>query len=159
VVGRLGIFCVYFLAGLGAGFALWGSRIDNLSEGLNRMLLEQESLRARLGSPAPDRSSDVLAEIASLSSELRVQAELLQQQSDAIGGLAGSKEQELRASLTRCGQTEVRLQTQLEQCLFAKSKIERGPAAASSEPQRGTGTMGAERTVELPQEVLRKLKP
>jgi hypothetical protein len=151
--------CVYFLAGLGAGFALWGSRIDNLSEGLNRMLLEQESLRARLGSAPPDRSSDLLAEIASLSNEVRLQAELIQQQSNAIGGLAGSKEGELRASLARCGQAENRLQTQLEQCLFAKSKLERSAEAARKEAPRAAGSMGAERTVELPQEVLRKLKP
>ncbi len=162
VVGRLAIFTVYFLAGLGAGFVMWGSRIDNLTEALNRMLLVQESLRARLGAPSPDRPSDVLSELASLSADVRLQAELIQQQSDAIGSMAGSKETELRSSLSRCSQVEGRLQSQLERCLFAKSKLERSAVEteADSAPSQSSGNTGTvERTVELPQDVIRKLRP
>lgn len=162
-------FFVLFLAGLGTGFAMWGNRVDHLTSSLNRMILEDETLRARLARTISEQQASadggtVLSAVSLLSTELRMQAEMIDQQSRAIEQLAGNKEKELRASLSECSAVGSRLEKQLESCLFAKTRFERAPAyepESEPEPAAGrhrSGKPTVSRTITLPEEVLERAR-
>jgi len=131
--------------GMSAGFLLWGARVDTLNQTLDRMILEDDALRARI---AVDRDSvtgdPIFSELAAISNQVHAQGLALTDQVRALEGLAGNRSEQLAGSLRECSAIQERIQVQLEQCLFARSELERTLASLRAEaerPQRGTQTL------------------
>jgi len=163
MAARLAGWAVFFALGLGVGFVLWGSRVDNLVESLNRMILEDDTLRARLAAPVAehDDGNAVLSTLALLSSQIRMQADLINQQSHVLDKLTVGREKEMASSLDRCNEVETRLQEQLEACLFAKSRLERGASATTDAPRAAAPRRGSQivtESREQPDAVIRELR-
>ena len=153
-------FGVYVLLGLGIGFALWGNRVSNLTAALNRMMLEDDTLRARLAQQQNTTGSDataLLSTLSLLSAEVSMQADLIDKQSKILDKMTSGREQQLKASLGKCTSLEGRLQSQLESCLFTKASLQREveelQLQAANAPRRGsvpfrTSVSSAEEVVE-----------
>lgn len=160
---RLAAVVVYVFLGLGVGFFLWGNRVTNLTAALNRMMLEDDTLRVRLAHQQNTTGSDdtaVLSTLSLLSAEVSMQADLIDKQSRILDKLADGREKELKASLTKCNSAEGRLQSQIESCLFAKASLERQieefQQASASAPRRGSAPF--ETSVRSAQEVLEDVR-
>ncbi len=167
---RLAAVVVYVFLGLGVGFVLWGNRVSNLTAALNRMMLEDDTLRGRLAHRQSTTGGDgtaVLSTLSLLSAEVSMQADLideqskiLEKQSRILDKLANSREQELKASLTKCSSAEGHLQSQIESCLFAKASLERQISelhqAAAGAPRRGSAPF--ETRVRSAQEVMEEVR-
>lgn len=128
------------LIGLGSGYLMWGSRVAFLTESLNSMVLEQETLRARLtvGGPAPTpgaaaaapvegeegepgaaptlAATDLGTAVGALKDEVQYQAKLIDEQTRLINRLLEASEREGGPGLQTCQQNMQVLTGQLQQC-------------------------------------------
>ena len=162
VLWRLTRTGVYVLLGLGVGFALWGSRVSNLTASLDMMTLQDENLRSRLAQqqrPGADDDTALLTTLSLLSSEVSLQADLIEKQSLVLEQLTSGREEKLTSSLARCTQTETRLEGQLEACLFSKASLERTVAKldahSNAAPRRGSAEIKT--SVRSAQEVMEEV--
>ena len=89
---RLAAVVVYVFLGLGVGFVLWGNRVSNLTAALNRMMLEDDTLRGRLAHRQNTTGGDgtaVLSTLSLLSAEVSTQADLIDEQLEP-GAVSGA---------------------------------------------------------------------
>lgn len=146
---------LYVVAGIGAGYILWGTRTGNLTEALNRMILEQDALRVvvteqtrivdrltavpEIDPQELDRIRESLAD--ALASLEGTTASLEQANRDLA--LARTSLRETSASLQSCDEAQERVQAQLERCVFEKADLMRMvPRRNTVEtPRRGTSTV------------------
>jgi hypothetical protein len=126
------------LIGLGAGYFMWGSRVANLTESLNSMVLEQETLRARLATaepPAPKAAStegeaaadgtvapsvvgdvNIATAIGALKDEVQYQAKLIDEQTRLINRMLEASERDGGPALQTCQENMQVLTGQLQRC-------------------------------------------
>jgi len=149
------LLLLYVVAGISAGYILWGTRTGNLTEALNRMILEQDALRVVITEQT--RIVDRLTAVPEINpQELdRVRESL----SDALASLEGTTASldqanrdlslaraslaESSTSLRVCNEAQERMQGQLERCVFEKADLMRRiPRESSIEtPRRGTSSV------------------
>ncbi|MFT4572795.1 MAG: hypothetical protein ACI91F_003700 [Candidatus Binatia bacterium] len=128
------------LIGLGAGYFMWGSRVANLTESLNSMVLEQETLRARLATAAPagpapaagvaggDAGGDqamasadegaptLVSAVGALKDEVQYQAKLIDEQTHLINRMLEASERAGGAGMQTCQENMQVLTGQLQRC-------------------------------------------
>jgi hypothetical protein len=148
---RLGaaLFCVTL--GLGGGYLAWGGRAAALAQALDELSLEYDFLRIQF------RNSGATDSLHTLSGQLREQGEMLAQQARALQRIAGEGDEQI--ALRECTGVQVKMQEELEGCLFARAELERAAAAAkqaAAPPRPGKQTFTE--TIEIPQipEALKK---
>jgi hypothetical protein len=144
---RVAAACFCVVVGLAGGYVLWGDRAATLALALDRLSLEYDAVRAHAGSDVTLRST-----LEALSSRVLEQGEALDRQTEALGRLVGAQDIETAATARECDEVQVRIQEQLESCLFARAKLERQVATAkqaASPPRAGTQTVTE--TIQVPQ--------
>lgn len=152
---RLFVLSLYVVAGIGSGYLLWGTRTGNLTEALNRMILEQDALRVVINEQT--RVIDRLTAVPDI--DPRELDRMRRSLTDALASLEGTTASLDRANtdlagaraalsdssvaLRRCNATQEHLQVQLEQCVFEKADLMRSAPRRSSveTPRRGTSTV------------------
>ena len=142
---RAAAACFCAIVGLASGYALWGQRAAALALSLDRLSLEYDAVRAS-GS-----SDSVMSSLEALSRRVREQGEALAQQTEALSRLMGAQDEQAAASLRECDNMQVKIQEQLESCLFARARLEREVAAAkqaAAPPRPGSQTVTE--TIEMP---------
>lgn len=147
------VMAVFFsLLGMAAGYVVWGARIGSLTQSMNQMVLEEDTLRTRLAAVSSEDDKAVLASaLAELAGQLRAHSARIAEQAEAIDRMSGAKGRVLTDELDACGDRAAKLEHDLEQCLFDKAVFKR--EAAEAEPpavQRRTGSAPYERTVTYP---------
>jgi len=161
---RLFTFVLYLITGLGLGYLIWGVQVGNLTESLNRMVIEDDALRAQLARSGNDDQGkvegSVMAALGTISEDLRKQNEridqqgqrierqsqLIEEQSRAVQQYAqaasASQQEGLKSALDQCSSSQDQLQHQVEQCLFEKAELQRAlesaRRAAVRQPRSGT---------------------
>lgn len=115
------------LIGLGSGYFMWGSRVAHLTDALNTMVLQQETLRSRLlqqrGQAAPPKvaaaeagaegedgeaalvptgSSTLLESVDALKAEVQFQAKLIDEQTRLMNRILKASEVSGNAALSSC---------------------------------------------------------
>ena len=145
VAAAAAFFCL--VLGLCAGYALWGDRAAALALSLDRLSLEYDAVRAHASTQVGLRST-----LEALSDRVIEQGEALDRQTEALGRLVGAQDIEQAASAHECDEVQVRIQEQLEGCLFARAKLEREVAIAkqaAKPPRQGSQTVTE--TIQVPQ--------
>lgn len=158
---RVGAVVVYVLLGLGVGFFLWGSRVSNLTAALNRMMLEDDTLRAHLARQQDTGGNDdtaLLATLSLLSAEVSMQKDLIAKQSSILDKLTTGREKKLEASLSKCNAVESRMQKQLESCLFTKASLEKDVDELQRAAAPRHGAASFETTTRSAEEVLEEAR-
>lgn len=149
---KLATAVIYLLVGVGLGYIVWGARVGHLTESLNHMVLEEDSLQSRLlGASADDSRATLAAALDDLAEQLRDQSERIARQAEAIEGITGEKTSSLKGELSACADRRARIEHDLEQCLFDKAALARQiEAAVPVPPPPRSGTSPVERTVTYP---------
>jgi len=152
VLTKLATAMIFCLLGLAAGYIVWGARIGSLTQSMNQMVLEEDTLRTRLAAVSSEEDKAVLAAaLGELAGQLRAHSVRIAEQAEAIDRMSGDKGRQLNEELDACGDREARLQHDLEQCLFDKAVLKREAAEAAPPPkQQLEGSAPYERTVTYP---------
>jgi hypothetical protein len=144
------------LLGLGSGYFMWGSRVAHLTDSLNTMVLEQETLRSRLlagrGRPAPavgdgdspepsEAGDDVFGgettlkqSIGALKDEVVFQAKLIDEQTRLMNRILEDSEKPDTASLAACQTAGQALASQLQVCRSGGGQARPGYAPGAPAP-------------------------
>jgi hypothetical protein len=113
------------LIGLGSGYFLWGTRVARLTEALNGLTLEIDTMRARLANPQPSAGNDTATRtndelrvinegVAAVRQELAEQKPLLEKVAsvEASTGAASSAElSTVKSDLAACIADKLDLQS------------------------------------------------
>ncbi len=145
-VGVAGLFL-----GIGIGYAAWGIPSAALEAALAHTAQEEDRLRTQLARKT--RECDVLSgQLARIVESLGEQRDATFELGDMLQRLSGQADQKLAGALEDCRAGELKLQQQLEQCLFARADLERRAAARAREETRPrSGTAPVVETVVVPQ--------
>ncbi len=141
------------LIGLAAGYMFWGSRVGNLTQSLNNMILEEDTLRARLASggfqaasegsaggdqgqdgegafdengellPSGDEATSILVALDALKAEVQFQAKLIDQQSRLLQQLSNEGRLSDGPAMAGCRETNQNLTSQLQRCMAENSQL------------------------------------
>ena len=133
------LWLLVFSLGLATGYLLWGSRLGNLTEALNHIVLEDDALRQRLADSADRGELEGLVE--RVAAEVRLQGRLIEEQLDALD--TASAQAEDRSSA--CEHNSAQLERWLDACLAQRQAtvpLPAPPGSASGPPraaERGPG--------------------
>jgi hypothetical protein len=152
MLSRLLSLGVFVLLGVAIGFTLWGSRVAQLSRSVERLMLDDETLRTRLAArqaAADDNETALLLTLSELSAEVGAQAGIIARQELKIHELASAELNRIEASRKHCEQVESRMQNELESCLFVRASLERQVQTLerlSKTPREGTAAIRTRRS-------------
>ncbi len=143
------------LIGLALGYLMWGSRVGNLTQALNNMILEEDALRARLAATSASAAvvrigedgeaidpalageagapSGILATLDALKSEVQFQAKLIEQQSLLLQQLADGNGGPGNPSMAACGEDSQNLTSQLQRCMIENGDLRTRLGAAPAQ--------------------------
>jgi hypothetical protein len=153
VFTKLATAIVYLMVGLGLGYIVWGARVGSLTEALNHMVLEENSLRSRLsGMESEDDRSVLAGALDELAQQLREHSARIADQAAAIDAITADEGSALKTVLSDCTDRTSVLERDLEACLFQKASTERTKEANTPRaPTPTSGTAPVERTVTYPE--------
>ncbi len=119
------LFCI--LTGLGIGYFLWGARVAKLTESLNSMVLETDTLRSRLASSS--NGHDFKELYKTLARKLDLHHRRMDEQTDALDHLVNQSNQPAQADpdLEACGRDRERLARWVDACLSAQTQTRPSP--------------------------------
>ena len=152
MLSKLATALVYCLVGLGAGYIIWGARIGSLTQSMNQMVLEEDTLRTRLAAVSSEEDKELLASaLGEFAGQLRAHSARIAEQAEAIDKISGSEGRHMSDELRSCEDREARLEHDLEQCLFDKAVLSRAASDAAPRPaQQMSGKSKQEVTVTYP---------
>ena len=134
---RIFVLLAAVAVGMAAGYLLWGSRLGNLTEALNRMVFEDDALRTRLATSID--SSDLENLVEQLAVEVKLQGRVLDEQLALLEELKADSDGDEAVELMAARAERERMAAWLQSCL---SRPGRGGNGRPSAPPTGASAHG-----------------
>lgn len=140
--------------GVGGGYFLWGSRLGNLTQALNTMILEQETLRAQLAGASGGgrvavaaggsgdaglsitQSSDLSTAIEALKKEVQYQAKLIDQQTLVLNRISEDSGSQ-QVQVANCRENLQQLNARLQSCVLENGQLQQRLGSPPQAPSPG----------------------